>query len=65
MATVYEKLLEFKNKYPGTIAWRLKKHAAVVEKYLNNGINIEDIKNADKPKVLKKTLIPQKGDNYE
>lgn len=37
MKTVYEKLLEFKNKYPGTISWRLSKHAKVVEKYLNPG----------------------------
>ena len=35
MTSVYSKLLEFKNKYPATIAWRMKKHAAVVEKYLN------------------------------
>lgn len=33
-------------------------YIAVVEKYLNNGINIEDIKNAEKTKMLKKTLIP-------
>ena len=37
MATVYEKVMEFKNKYPSTIAWRLKKHCKVVENYLNPG----------------------------
>ena len=37
MSTVYTKLKEFKDKYPATIAWRLKKHANVVEKYLNPG----------------------------
>ena len=37
MSTVYEKALEFKSKYPGGIAWRLKKHCDVVEKHLNPG----------------------------
>ena len=37
MSTVYDKVKEFKTKYPTTIAWRLKKHAKVVEKYLNPG----------------------------
>lgn len=35
--SVYERVLEFKNKYPGTVAWRLKKNADIVEKYLNPG----------------------------
>ena len=34
---VYNKIMEFKNKYPSTIAWRIKKHAKVVENYLNPG----------------------------
>ena len=29
---VYEKVLNFKRKYPSTIAWRLKAHSKVVEK---------------------------------
>ena len=37
MGMVYDKLNEFKTKYSSTIAWRLKKHATVVEKYLNPG----------------------------
>lgn len=37
MGMVYNKLKEFKAKYPATIAWRLAKHAKVVEKYLNPG----------------------------
>lgn len=38
MGIVYEKVKEFKRKYPGTVTWwRLKKHAAVVEKHLNPG----------------------------
>lgn len=32
---VYEKVKEFKNKYPMTISWRLKAHSKVVEKHLN------------------------------
>ncbi len=34
---IYSKLLEFKNKFPMTIAWRLKKHAKVIEGFLNPG----------------------------
>lgn len=34
---VYEKILNFKRKYPSTIAWRLKAHSKVVEKHLNQG----------------------------
>ena len=37
MKSVYERALEFKYKYPTTIAWRLKKNASVVEKHLNPG----------------------------
>jgi len=37
MGIVYNKLKEFKDKYPATIAWRLYKHAKVIEKYLNPG----------------------------
>lgn len=33
--SVYEYAMKFKNKYPGTIAWRIKKHCDVIEKYLN------------------------------
>ncbi len=33
--TVYEKALEFKNKYPTTIAWRLRKNSTIIEKHLN------------------------------
>lgn len=37
MGQVYKKVLEFKKKYPGTIAWRLKSHCARVEEHLNPG----------------------------
>lgn len=37
MGLVYNKLKEFKSKYPSTVAWRMKQHAKVVEKYLNPG----------------------------
>ena len=33
--SVYEELKKFKHEYPATIAWRLKRHAKVVEKHLN------------------------------
>ena len=35
--SVYEQVLKFKEKYPMTIGWRLKKNAMVVEKHLNPG----------------------------
>lgn len=38
MGVVYDKVMEFKRKYPSTVSWwRLKKHCAVVEKHLNPG----------------------------
>ena len=35
--SVYEKLLEFKQKYPMTVAWRLKQHAKIIDMHLNPG----------------------------
>jgi hypothetical protein len=35
MNEVYEKAKQFKNKYPLTIAWRLKKHSNIVKLHLN------------------------------
>ena len=32
---VYQRVREFKNKYPMSIAWRLKAHCKVVEQFLN------------------------------
>ena len=38
MGVVYDKVKEFKKKYPGTVTWwRLKKHSKVVEMHLNPG----------------------------
>ena len=37
---IYEKFLQLKKKFPATIAWRLKAHSKVVEKFLNPGENI-------------------------
>lgn len=38
MGKVYDKVMEYKRKYPSGITWfRLKKHADVVEKHLNPG----------------------------
>ena len=36
MKNIYEKIMEFKNKYSGTIAFRLDKHASVLENYINS-----------------------------
>lgn len=41
MGIVYDKLREFKNKYPMTIAWRLKSHAKVVQLHLNSDEEVE------------------------
>ena len=38
---IYNKALEFKKKYPKTIAWRLKSHAKVVHKFLNPGEEVQ------------------------
>ena len=37
MASIYEGVRSFKSKYPGTIAWRIKKHSEVVQGFLNPG----------------------------
>lgn len=34
MVSIYERVKEFKKKYPMTVAWRLKKNSRIVEKYL-------------------------------
>lgn len=36
MGKVYDELLKFKQK-GGTVGWRLKKHASIIEKHLNDG----------------------------
>ena len=48
MASVYEQLREFKKKYPATIAWRLKRHATVIEKHLNPGEEVKYVFAAQK-----------------
>lgn len=35
MNSVYNKVCEYINNYPGGIAWRLKKHSTVIEEHLN------------------------------
>ena len=35
MGIVYEKALEFKKRYPSTIAWRIKKNSKIIEDHLN------------------------------
>lgn len=51
MDKVYKKALEFKRKYPMTVAWRLKKNSNVIERHLNPG-----------EKVLY-VFVAQKNDN--
>lgn len=41
MGIVYRAALRFKKRYPGTVAWRIKKHAKVIEQHLNPD---EDVK---------------------
>ena len=36
MKSVYQYVREFKKKYSGTIAWRIKEHANIIEKHLND-----------------------------
>ena len=31
----YRKVLEFKKKYPGTVVWRMKRHARIIDMHLN------------------------------
>ncbi len=33
---VYKSCLDFKRKYPSTVAWRIKKHANVIQSYLDD-----------------------------
>lgn len=35
MDIAYKGALRFKKRYPGTIAWRIKRHAKVIEEHLN------------------------------
>lgn len=35
MSNVYKKVKEFKDKYPMTVAWRLKQHCKIVDLHLN------------------------------
>ncbi len=51
MGIVYEQALKFKNKYPFTIGWRIKKNSEVIQKHLNPG------------EVPIYTFVAQKNDN--
>ncbi len=37
MSSVYEMALKFKKDFPGTVAFRIKKHSEVIQKHLNPG----------------------------
>lgn len=51
MGEVYQKAMEFKKRYPKSIAWRIKAHSKVVENHLNPG---------EKPLYV---FVAQKNDN--
>lgn len=51
MSEVCKKLIEFKQKYPMTISWRIKKHAKIIDKHLNPG------------EVVKYAFCAQKNNN--
>ncbi len=40
MKSCYQLARQFKNKYPMTIAWRIRKHAEVIDRHLNPGEKI-------------------------
>lgn len=35
MSTVYKYVRDFKKKYPSTVAWRIKSHSKIIDKFLN------------------------------
>ncbi len=37
MSETYKKILEYAQKFPGTVAWRKKAHSKVIDKHLNPG----------------------------
>ena len=51
--TVFESCKEFLNKYPGTIAWRIKKHCKVIEEHIN------------KDEVVLYSFVGQKNTNWK
>ncbi|MBE6138861.1 MAG: hypothetical protein E7173_03935 [Firmicutes bacterium] len=38
---VYEKIRQFKDKYPMTVAWRLKRHCEIIDMHLNPDETVE------------------------
>lgn len=52
MGKVYEQALKFKEAYPTTVAWRIKKNSEIVEKHLN----------PDEVPIY--TFVAQKNDNF-
>lgn len=48
MGAVYKRALKFKQKYPGTVAWRLQKNSSIIEKHLNPGEEVRYVFAAQK-----------------
>ena len=38
---IYNKVMEFRNKYPMTVAWRIKKHCKIVALHMNEGEQVK------------------------
>ena len=67
--SIYDYCKEFKRKFPGTIAWRMKQHCSVVENHLNDDEvvaiitkqikmrkdSIEEFKKASRDDLVEKT----------
>lgn len=49
---IYEAAIRFKKRHPGTVAWRLKKHAKIVENYLDHGETVNYVFAAQKSEKL-------------
>ncbi len=41
MNSVYEEAKSFKQRYPSTVAWRIKKHCKIIEEHLNPGEEVK------------------------
>ncbi len=48
---IYERAIAFKKKYPMTIAWRIRKHAKIIQQHLNPNEEVRYV------------FVGQKGDN--
>ena len=62
MKSIYDKVRDFKSKYPKCIAFRLSKHSSVIEEHLYDGEKVNYVFCGQKNaiwKPLKKKLFHQ------